>query len=199
MKLDEKDIMPPDYQGWNWDSEVFEQFVNETQANTVIECGTWKGMSAMKLHKALQKLNKPFQLVCVDTWLGGIEHMDDMAWKGLMPKKYGYPQLYFQFLSNMHHAGCLENLLPIPNSTINAARWLKNKKMMAALIYIDASHETPDVYYDIKEYWDLLLPNGILFGDDYYYAPVSSCLNRFCKENNLQFEVLKNFWVLRKN
>ena len=79
MKLDEKDIMPADYQGWNWDSEVFEQFVNETQANTVIECGTWKGMSTMKLHKALQKLNKPFQLVCVDTWLGGIEHMDDMA------------------------------------------------------------------------------------------------------------------------
>ena len=29
--------------------------------------------------------------------------------------------------------------------------------MMAELIYIDASHETPDVYYDIKEYWDLLI------------------------------------------
>ena len=198
MKLDKKDILPPDFQGWNFENPIFENFVLKIKPKVVIECGTWKGMSAIKLHKALQKLKTSFQLICVDTWLGGIEHMDEMAFQGLIAKKYGYPQLYFQFLSNMHHAKCLKNLLPIPNSTSNAAKWIKNKKITAQLIYIDASHESPDVFYDIKNYWDLLDSGGTMFGDDYSYPKISSDLNRFCKNKKLNFTLINDFWVLNK-
>jgi len=198
IKLEEKDILPPDFQGWNFDNLIFEQFVLKLKPKVVIECGTWKGMSAIKLHKALKKLNTHFKLICIDTWLGGIEHMDDMPCKGLMKKRYGYPELYFQFLSNMHHAECLENLFPIPNTTTNAARWLKNKNITAQLIYIDASHESPDVYHDINNYWELLESKGIMFGDDYSYPKVSSDLSKFCKEKKLNFKLKNDYWIIKK-
>ena len=199
MKLDAKDVLPADMQGWNFESPVFEDMVKKTQAKTVVEVGTWKGMSAIKFYKALEKHSSNFLLFCCDTWLGGIEHMDGMPYGGLFKKRYGYPELYFQFLSNLHHANCLENMIPIVNTSTNCARYLKAKNVNADLIYIDGSHEQPDVYFDCKFYWDILKPGAIMFGDDYNYGPVNADVIRFANENKLKWHVdYGNYWVIEK-
>lgn len=191
-------------QGWNWDSRIFERLVRELDPTNVVEVGTWKGMSAMKLYKAMQSIKLPvagkdWTLWCCDTWLGGIEHMEGEAFGGLFRTEHGYPQLYRQFLSNMQHEGCLEHLRTVPNTSVNCARWLQRRKLRAELVYIDASHESPDVYHDLSEFWKLVPFGGVMFGDDFGYGPVSHDVHRFCREVGKVPEVIDgNYWLVRK-
>lgn len=198
--LPPEDLLAPDMQGWNCESSIFQRLVSSIEPCTIVEVGTWKGMSAMKLYKAAQKVSKYFRLICIDTWLGGIEHMDNMPYGNLFSKKHGYPQLYYQFLSNMQHNDCMEHLHVVPNTSINGARWLSAQGLTADLIYIDGSHESPDVYYDISKYYDILDTDGIMFGDDCNYPPVRADLNRFCAENNIEYRIEENnYWVISKS
>lgn len=193
------ELLPADFQGWNHNNKIFEDIVNQYEPFTVVEVGTWKGMSAINFHKALTKLGKPFRLICCDTWLGGIEHMNGREYGGLYKEKHGYPQLYYQFYSNMQHAGCLDHVVALPNTSVNCARWLKKSHIDADVIYVDASHEDPDVYYDLKFFWEILNTDGVMFGDDYVYGPVNQCVNRFAAENNLSIQVHDgNYWILKK-
>lgn len=196
IRLDKEEILPADFQGWSYESEIFQNLVKQTRPTTIIEVGTWKGMSAIKLYKAAESLCRPFELICVDTWLGGIEHYEN----ALMKRKHHYPQIYYQFLSNMHHADCIDNLVVVPNTSLIGARYLKSKNKKAQLIYIDGSHETPDVYFDIKFYYELLADGGIIFGDDYFYEPLQHDVNFFVKENNLLLQIEENnYWKIVKN
>jgi len=197
--LPPEDLLPPQYEGWNYENQIFENLVKEINPRVIIEVGSWKGMSAIKLYKAAENISKDFNLYCVDTWLGASEHMDDMSHGGLFEKRHGYPMLYFQFLSNMQHQNCLENLHPMPNTSANCARWFGKKKIKADLIYVDGSHEIPDVYYDCCNYWELLSPGGIMFGDDIRYGPVEACVNNFCELVKInKTEIDNNYWLVRK-
>ena len=202
--LPDEDLLPADYQGWNHSSQIFDRLVREVDPTDVIEVGTWKGMSAIRLHNAMRAIKLPvagkdWRLWCCDTWLGGIEHMEGEAFGGLFRTQYGYPQLYRQFLSNMQHAGCLEHLRTVPNTSVNCARWLLRRGVRAQLIYVDGSHETPDVHQDVSGFWKLLEPGGIMFGDDWSYGPVCSDVSVFARANpKAVLEVVEgNYWVLR--
>jgi len=196
IAIDSKDLLPPDMQGWNYGNKIFAQLVEKIRPYRVFEVGSWKGMSTINLHRQLEKLNQPFELYCIDTWLGSLEHMDGQYAGGKYPKKYGYPQLYMQFLSNLHYAGCLNNIIPIPNTSITAARHLKSMHINANLIYIDASHESPDVYHDIKNYWDLLLEGGVMFGDDYDFGTVANDVKQFFNEKEITYRIVDGvYWV----
>lgn len=198
-----EDLLPPDYQGWNHDHPIFERMVRETYPTNVIEVGTWKGMSAMRLYRAMEAIKLPvagkdWTLWCCDTWLGGIEHMEGEAFGGLFRTEHGYPQLYRQFLSNMQHAGCLDHLRTVPNTSANCARWLRRRGVSAELIYVDASHESPDVGNDLEELWPALAPRGVMFGDDWPHPPVSGDVRAFAGRRGLRVDVVDgNYWVLR--
>jgi len=56
---------------------------------------------------------------------------------------------------------------PFPISSLQAVDVLKNYKIEADLIYIDASHEYKPVKDDINMYWSLLKNGGSIIGDDY--------------------------------
>ena len=68
------------------------------------------------------------------------------------------------------------------------------------MIYIDASHDELDVYFDLKNYYDILSEGGILFGDDFNnWKGVSNAVKKFCKEVNKTFKIEeRNFWVIEK-
>lgn len=192
-------LMPPDYTGWNFNHDIFANLICEIKPKTIIEVGTWKGMSAIMMYRAAEALNLDFKLICVDTWLGGIEHMPGQPFGNLYQEKFGYPKLYQQFLSNMQIGNCIERLETIPNTSINAARWLKKNNVKAQLIYVDGSHESPDVYNDVRHYYDILDQGGIMFGDDYQHPPLNSDLNKFCDEFCIPYDVVDgNFWVIKK-
>lgn len=196
------DLLPADYQGWNHENAIFDRLVREVDPTNVVEVGTWKGMSAMRLYNAMRAIKLPvagkdWTLWCCDTWLGGIEHMEGQPFGGLFKTEHGYPTLYRQFLSNMQHAGCMDHLRTVPNTSVNCARWLRRRKVVSELIYVDASHESPDVYHDLKAFWEILSPTGVMFGDDWGY--VSGDVDRFAKEAGKRIEVIDgNYWLIRR-
>jgi hypothetical protein len=196
------ELLPIDLQGWNGDSKVFGELIKEIKPNHIIEVGTWKGLSAITMCNAIKENNLNTQITCVDTWLGAVEFWDYLSStneRNLLQKN-GYPNIYYQFLSNVVHTNNQDIILPFPNTSRIGYYYFKNKQITADLIYIDASHEYEDVLDDINMYFQILNDGGIIFGDDFvHWQGVQKAVNEFTQKNNLKYEILENnFWIIRK-
>jgi len=64
-------------------------------------------------------------------------------------------------------AGCSHAITPFPMTSTNAARIFQERGLQFDLVYIDASHEYHDVMTDLRMWWPLVAPGGVLFGDDF--------------------------------
>lgn len=196
--LDDFDNIPIDLQGWNSDHPIFDQLVTEHQPKNLIEVGSWKGRSADHWARATRDLGT--RIFCVDTWLGGVDHvLSSKPQDDRKLDRFGSPQLYRQFLRNFFGTASAERISPIQNTSLNAAKVLRHHGVMADLIYIDGSHEYGDVYADLCAYYPLLAAGGRIFGDDYrgFYG-LHIAVHRFACERGLKVqEVDNNFWILR--
>lgn len=200
-----------DLQGWNSDHPVFDQLCAETNAQDIIEVGTWKGRSAMHFCRATTPISlgekeeaeakDETRIYCVDTWLGGIDHvLSELPVDDLKRDACGSPRLYHQFLRNFVDVpDFAKRVFPIQNTSLNGARVLASIGVSAELIYIDGSHEYSDAYADLTAYTQLLTPGGIIFGDDFRFPGVFAAVLRFAHETDRKVEeVENNYWILRK-
>ena len=188
------ELLPEDLRGWNGEADIFGKLIQQTNPVNIIEVGTWKGQSAITMAKDVPRGTK---IYCVDTWLGALEFMGQTGERDLMLKN-GYPQVYYQFLSNMIHNNCRDIIIPVPQTSSIAARWFKKQGIKAELIYIDGSHDEQDVYDDLCNYYDIC--TKVMFGDDWrHFADVERAVTRFCNERNIAFDVVDdNFWIIKK-
>lgn len=164
------DAYPDDRHGWGSDAPVFARLIAETRPRLLIEVGSWKGASAIHLADCAVALGLNTRVLCVDTWLGALEMWTDPADPtryGSLKRRWGYPTVYEQFLANIVRAGHAQRIIPFPQTSLIAARWLTHQQIRADLIYIDASHDAQDVAADVAAYLPLLAPGGVLFGDDW--------------------------------
>jgi hypothetical protein len=195
--------LPLKLSGWNGNKSIFRELIEKIKPTTIIEVGTWKGQSTITMGNAVREFNLNTTIHCVDTWLGAIEFWTtgkNTSERNLMTVN-GYPQVYYQFLSNVVHNNLQNVILPFPNTSENGYRYFKYNNITAQMIYIDASHEEDDVYKDLNNYYDLLENNGILFGDDYQkdWLGVINSVNKFSQERNMELEIVgNNFWILKK-
>jgi SAM-dependent methyltransferase len=198
---DNVDLLPEDTQGWNGDRPVFAELITELKPAHIIEIGTWKGQSAITMAKALRDQNIPGRITCVDTWLGALEfwhELKDTADRDLLLKN-GYPQIYYQFLSNVVREGLQNYILPFPNTSFIASKYFKANKITAQLIYVDGSHESEDVMSDCTCYWDILEPGGIMFGDDWTWDSVRTAAEDFARIKELPIRVVEDVhWLIKK-
>lgn len=196
---------PVDLQGWGSKHPIFEQLITELQPHLILEVGTWKGASALHMASILRQQQLDAAIICIDTWLGGIEHVLPL---GDRPpdlqafQRHGYPTLYYQFLANVMHTELHDYIVPFPNTSSIAARWLSFHAVQADLVYIDASHDAEDVYQDLVNYWDLVRLNGVMLGDDWRaeWPGVISAVTRFVEQQGgkVNLELANNKWLLRK-
>jgi hypothetical protein len=196
------EILPEDLQGWNGDSIFFNKIIMEIKPKLVIEVGSWKGLSAINMAKTIKENKLSSKIYCVDTWLGALEFWDDLydtPERDLLLKN-GYPQIYYQFLSNVVHNNVQDIILPFPITSTIAYRFFSKKNISADVIYIDGSHEEQDVLIDIENYYKLLNDGGVIFGDDYFnFVGVANAVNTFVNKYNLRLETVENqFWIIRK-
>jgi hypothetical protein len=186
-------LLPEDLQGWNYKHSIFEELIRQTQPKVIIEVGTWKGASAITMGTICKALGLQTTIYCIDTWLGALEFWageHSTAKERDLMLKNGYPQIYYQFISNVVHAGLQDIIIPVPNTSLTGARILKDVK--AELIYIDGSHEYEDVKADIAAFKPLC--TGIMFGDDYGWPFVKAAV-----DESLQVNVIdKNYWIYNK-
>ena len=196
------ELLPLDLQGWNGNSQVFGDIIAEIRPSTIVEVGTWKGQSAINMGKVIKELSLSSKIYCIDTWLGAVEFlttMKDTPERDLKLKN-GYPQVYYQFLSNVIHNSLDDVIIPIPNTSITGAKYLKYYGIVPQLVYIDASHEKEDVLADIEAYFSLLDSGGMIFGDDYInWEGVRQAVDEFAAHKSVELQILENnFWVIKK-
>lgn len=190
--------LPTDLQGWQGNNEIFEKLITEVKPKRIVEIGSWKGQSTVTMAKACKKLGLNTQIQCIDTWLGAEEFYTEPTPERNLMKKWGYPQVYYQFLSNIINEGVHEMIEPIPLPSSIGTSICSN----AELIYIDGSHLYIDVLRDIKDMWPKLKLGGVMFGDDYTnrrFLGVKKAVDKFAKLFEVEVEVFDNwFWIIRK-
>ena len=143
-----------------------------------LEIGSLEGNSALFIINNF----KVKKVVCVDIW-------EDENFKEEQHKNFN------NYKKNINE---FSNIVETFKGTSDAF-FLKQKDKYD-VIYIDGSHETDQVYKDIKNSWNILNVNGILICDDYFYGSIyknpdnvpSIAINKFVNEllENNSVEIL---------
>lgn len=176
----------------------------KTGPNKIIEIGSWKGRSAIFMADYLKNNKIMPEIICIDTWLGAQEmwkqpDRNGERYQGLNLKN-GYPNLYYQFLTNIIISKHQDCIVPFPNTSNIAFRLLKSLNYQADMIYVDGSHDYEDVLCDLKNYWQLLKINGLILGDDFGWAGVAQAVNEFVTKNKLKLDLYSDGgWIISKN
>ena len=193
-----------DLQGWGANHRLFHILIEEVRPRVVVEVGSWKGRSAIRMAKILKRKHIPGVILCVDTWLGSFEHFTGIAEprdEAKLERRNGYPILFYQLLANILHAGYQEYIIPIALPSSIAAQLLEVNMIAPDIVYIDGSHAEEDVQIDIRKYWSLLQKDGILFGDDYFsqFPGVVKAVDRFTAKNQLNLFIDNGKWIIPRN
>ncbi len=194
-----------DLKGWNFKSPVFEILINETRPKVIIEVGTWNGSSAIKMANFAKERQLDTTIICVDTWLGSPYHRVVSNFRSSLNLRHGFPNIYYQFIANVVLSDMQDCIVPLPQVSLAACRWLTQMGFGGAngkadLIYIDADHSADSVYLDISKFWDLLTPSGIMFGDDYHesWPRVKKAVGHFADNMKKDVQTMDEKWIIRK-
>ena len=194
-----------DLQGWGFESRIFEHVIAAYRPRIAIEIGSWKGASANKMAMLLKQHEIPDpQLICIDTWLGSVEHWldrEDPSHFKSLDTKWGRPSIYNQFIANVLLMANADVIIPFPASSSVALAFLAARNLVADAVYIDAGHEYEDVISDMRGSWKLIKPGGVMFGDDYNpgWIGVIRAVHDFADEHGLVIDTsfaLK--WLIEK-
>lgn len=170
---DSVDVSPAvvDLQGWGGsDSPVFRDIMTLIRPTSIVEVGTWKGRSAIRMAEIARNLGLDALIVCVDTWLGSLHLLLSDEWRPQLRFRAGRPSIYDTFLANVMSCGFTERIIPFPQTSATAAAFLLRHGVQVDLVHIDASREEADVLSDCRVWWKLLRPGGMLMGDEYMQA-----------------------------
>jgi len=180
--------------GWASTGEAFPTIINKIKPKLIVEVGTWMGGSTRYMAKLAKEHNPDVEVVAIDTFLGSVEHWSKESY--LMTLKNGRPNIYEQFLSNCIHQQLWENITPFPIDSINGYEFLKLKKVVPDLIYIDAGHDYASVSADLERWSELLPSGGVLIGDDFHHPPIIEAVNDFFGPGT--FETINEKYVWTK-
>ena len=193
----------PDKQGWDSDHPILRKCIEQLRPTTIAEVGVWKGRSALNMVAYCRNAGIRAEILCIDTWLGNPQHWlnrEDPACYDSLKIKNGFPQLYWTFLRNVVDAGAQDMITPIPMPSETAFYVLEQLKVSLDLVYLDAGHEYESVSGDLKRYWSLLRPGGVLIGDDYEpnWPGVMRAANRFAWSTWRRLKIDGRKYVLQK-
>lgn len=162
------DIIPFDdhiFGNYEFCEKVFREQFTDLMPKIVIEVGSWVGTSAIIMAKILKELKLDAEIICIDTWLGSVEH-----WSGeicTMSQRNGRPIFYETFLSNVIQSGMKDIITPFPIDSTNGLLFFKKFNIPVDFIYIDGAHDFKSVCNDLYNAQNVLRPSGVLLGDDW--------------------------------
>jgi predicted O-methyltransferase YrrM len=125
----------------------------------VVEIGSFEGRSTLwLLHNLLRHPDS--RITCIDTFEGGAEH--------IAPQTEG---LHDRLLANIATSGMAHKTEVLRTESFDGlAQLLARGGSGPELIYIDGSHEAPDVLADLVLGFRLAAPGGLLLCDDYLWT-----------------------------
>jgi len=192
-----------DDQGWNGDHPALARLVREVRPSVILDVGVWKGQSTLTLADALRSQGLDGAVIAIDTWLGSPEHWNPQRTHFGLPElrlRNGYPRLFQVFRRNVIRSGLQHYVVPLPQTTLNAAEILRRANVRAQLIHIDAAHDFDNVLADCRAFWPLLNPGGNMIGDDYAddWPGVRDAADTFCREIDAKMITDSPKWIVRK-
>lgn len=132
----------------------------------ILEIGSFEGRSTLFFMQKASEYHDYVEIHCVDSWEGGLEHQG--VWD--------MNNVEYRFEHNMRLATS-----HYPNTSITKYKSYSHPKMMEMLvqgkngyfdfIYIDGSHEAPDVLLDALLAHRLVRVGGVIAFDDYLWSP----------------------------
>jgi predicted O-methyltransferase YrrM len=124
-----------------------------------LEVGCWEGRSTCWLLQNV--LSDPScRMICVDPFIGNPENVVE-----------GYEQdVEKTFKANIEAIGATKKVELFKKKSADALRCFEGHQF--DFIYLDGSHVTTDVLFDIVLAWPLLKHGGVMILDDYQYGCV---------------------------
>lgn len=132
----------------------------------ILEIGSFEGRSTVFFLEEALKHQQKVEIFCIDSWEGGAEHQG--VWN--------MSEVERNFVHNTQLAQ-----IQFPQGKIHHARGYSHQKMIELLskgfegyfdyIYIDGSHEAPDVLFDALLAHRLVRKGGVISFDDYLWSP----------------------------
>jgi predicted O-methyltransferase YrrM len=175
---------------------IWQEILFTLRPERILEIGSYEGKSTCFLIDTLSKLNES-EIHCIDSWEGGIEHqkrldnMSDVEERFVHNIRTSLAGAHFK-TTLMTHKGFSCDQLP--------KLLAEGKKGYFDFIYIDGSHNAPDVLLDAILSFQLLRVGGVMVFDDYLWhmceAPkkdpishpkiaIDAFTNIFCRKMNI--------------
>ncbi|MDX1374723.1 MAG: class I SAM-dependent methyltransferase [Burkholderiales bacterium] len=147
----------------------WDRLIPQIRPTKVLEVGSYEGASACYLINSIAQ-HSALEIHCIDSWEGGAEHQPDGAAASDMKAVEG------RFTYNVQLAidavpNPVELVVHKESSDMALARLLAaGKRNYFDFVYIDGSHQAPDVLADAVLAFRLLRVGGLLAFDDYLWA-----------------------------
>jgi predicted O-methyltransferase YrrM len=147
---------------------VWESLIPKTNPSKILEIGSFEGASTCYLIEKLAA-HKEIEIHCIDTWEGGVEHQSG----GNAATNMSEVENRFHFNTNLamgkaNHAVHLT--LHKGFSDVALAKLLADGKQgYFDFVYVDGSHQAPDVLCDAVLGFRLLRKDGVMVFDDYLW------------------------------
>lgn len=151
----------------NWftpHKETWNHIVPQYDPRIIVEVGSYEGQSACFLIQLLGNLH-PLEIYCIDTWLGGQEHarIDMAVVEDRFERNIG------ECVASVAHNVSVTKVKSASDYAL--AHFLaQGKANQIDMIYIDGSHEAPDVLVDAVLGFKLLRVGGLMVFDDYLWG-----------------------------
>lgn len=191
---------PRDLQGWDSENALFRATLAEVRPSLVVEVGTWKGASAIHMAHICRDLGLAAEIVCIDTWLGNWQHWsrkEGVGSRADLRLVNGFPNLYFQFMSNVLAEKCDDIITPLPLTGVAGAKLFAHYGLKPQVIYIDGDHEYESVISDLNGWLAVLAPGGVLMGDDFSWPGVKRAAFEVVARKKFVLETMGNKFTLR--
>ena len=143
---------------------AWDKLITRYNPQKILEIGAFEGQSICFLIDLIGK-NQNLEIYCLDTWAGGQEHSD-----------YDMPAVEKLFDENIREAiqssDQQHKIFKLKgDSSLGLSSLIsEGKTNYFDMIYIDGSHEAPDVFSDAALSYRLLRNGGLMIFDDYVWG-----------------------------
>jgi hypothetical protein len=148
---------------------VWDQLIPMVAPRRILEIGSYEGASACYLIDKLSS-TAALDIHCIDTWEGGIEHKPG----GSSPSNMSDVEARFyrnvQVAINNAKQPATITVYKGTSDLALTTLFAQANRQPFDLVYVDGSHQAPDVLLDAILGFKLLKVGGFMFFDDYLWA-----------------------------
>ena len=161
--------------GWfDRHKEVWNPLLDELGPARILEVGSYEGNSTTYLIESLAS-QRNVEIHCIDTWEGGIEHRAG----GSAEADMGEVETRFHHNVKVAKGRSSHEVNVVVHKGLSSRHLpgllAEGKQGYFDFIYIDGSHQAPDVLLDATLGFELLRTQGIMVFDDYLWQePLAS-------------------------